>query len=177
MSYVVVDLEATCCNDQRFPRSEMEIIEIGAVKINASLDTVDEFSEFVRPFIHPVLTPFCTQLTTIAQSDVASASRFPEVFERFTQWIGPGEYWLCSWGNYDREQFRQDCRINKVEFPTWFEERHQNIKQVFADQMRCKPCGLIRATDRVGLSFSGTLHRGIDDARNIAALMQRLSMR
>ena len=177
MSYVVVDLEATCCDDRRFRRSEMEIIEIGAVKLNASLDPVGEFSEFVRPFIHPVLTPFCTQLTTITQSDVASASRFPEVFERFTQWIGPGSHWLCSWGDYDRKQFHQDCRIHKIEFPAWFEERHRNVKQMFADRMWCKPCGLSSATELAGLTFSGTLHRGIDDARNIAALMQHLSMR
>ncbi len=29
--WLVIDLEATCCNDGQFPREEMEIIEIGAV--------------------------------------------------------------------------------------------------------------------------------------------------
>jgi len=33
--YVIVDLEATCSRDATVPREEMEIIEIGAVMVDA----------------------------------------------------------------------------------------------------------------------------------------------
>lgn len=33
--YLVIDLEATCCDRQSFPQGEMEIIEVGAVMTDA----------------------------------------------------------------------------------------------------------------------------------------------
>src|SRR3546814_20918649 len=41
---LVLDLEATCCDDSSMAREEMEIIEIGAVMVErATLRTLDEF--------------------------------------------------------------------------------------------------------------------------------------
>jgi inhibitor of KinA sporulation pathway (predicted exonuclease) len=54
----------------------METIEIGAFLVEThSLETVGELGTFVKPVRHPVLTPFCTELTTIRQSDVDIVSR------------------------------------------------------------------------------------------------------
>ena len=48
MDLIVVDLEATCWDTSR-PRNHMEIIEIGAVRLDAALTVVDEFDcSFVR---------------------------------------------------------------------------------------------------------------------------------
>jgi inhibitor of KinA sporulation pathway (predicted exonuclease) len=33
--YLVIGLEATCADDGRVPRHEMEVIEVGAVELNA----------------------------------------------------------------------------------------------------------------------------------------------
>ena len=177
MSYIVVDLEATCCDDDSFPKSEMEIIEIGAVKLDANYEVIDEFERFVYPVINHNLTEFCKNLTTIRQEEVDTAFRFVRVFNDFQDWIGEGRHWLCSWGYYDVNQFRKDCeRFPTLEFPEWFETRHKNIKQLFADKQQCKPCGIPKALDMLGESFEGTLHRGIDDARNIARVMRRLCL-
>jgi len=40
---VVIDLEATCSRDETVPKKEMEIIEIGAVAVDAELRCLDEF--------------------------------------------------------------------------------------------------------------------------------------
>ena len=94
MELIVVDLEATCWDTSR-PRSHMETIEIGAVRLDASLTIVDEFDSFVRPVVDPKLSQFCTALTTIMQTDVNGAEMFPAVFARFLEWIGTGPYRLC----------------------------------------------------------------------------------
>jgi len=81
--YLVVDLEATCDDKGQVPREETEIIEIGAVLVEGgSLATVAELMTFVRPIVHPELTAFCTQLTTITQDMVAPAPAFPEAAAR-----------------------------------------------------------------------------------------------
>ncbi len=45
--YLIIDLEATCCDAGTIRREETEIIEIGAVVARGrSLEVVDEFSMF-----------------------------------------------------------------------------------------------------------------------------------
>ncbi|MEL6846224.1 MAG: exonuclease domain-containing protein, partial [Bacteroidota bacterium] len=63
MNYIIFDLEATCWRD-RGSGYQSEIIEIGALSINQAQQIQSEFSQFVRPQIHPLLSPFCTELTT-----------------------------------------------------------------------------------------------------------------
>ena len=170
--YLLIDLEATCAHDGSLAPREMEIIEIGAVMVAVdSFATVGEFQSFVRPKRHPRLTPFCTQLTSIRQQDVDAAETFPEVMRRFREWIYGHEVtaW-ASWGDYDRKQFEQDCALHGQPWPFGF--HHKNFKEVLrARHNETKRLGLGGAIARAGLTFVGTPHRGIDDARNIAQLM------
>lgn len=54
---LVVDLEATCCDDRSISRRQMEIIEIGAVLLDLrDRRVISEFQRFVRPVRHPQLT-------------------------------------------------------------------------------------------------------------------------
>lgn len=169
---LVIDLEATCCNDRQFPREEMEIIEIGAVIADGkTFRPIDEFQVFVRPVRHPVLTEFCRELTGIEQSDVASAGEFPEAMTQLTEWMaGLPDAVFCSWGDYDLRQFERDCRHHDVDWP--FGTRHVNVKKCYTERFRLKRGdGFSKALEKQGLTFEGRPHRGIDDARNIVRLM------
>ncbi len=175
---LIVDLEATCCDQGSIPRQEMETIEIGAVMLAVdSLVTVDEFDRFVRPVRHPRLTEFCTRLTSITQADLDQAALFPQVLGEFQEWFKNRQPLLfCSWGEYDRNQLRQDCQYHGIAYP--FADAHWNIKRAFCDALgRKKPCGMAQALALAGLALEGTHHRGIDDARNIARLMPRIMHR
>lgn len=167
--YLVVDLEATCDDRGAVPRSESEIIEIGAVLVEgASLHPVAEFQTFVRPQLHPRLTWFCTELTTITQDDVDFAPTFVEVAERITAFGRNALF--CSWGNYDRNQLEHDARRHGIPCPLG--PQHANVKQLFAHALGLRRgVGNRGAMGIVGLSATGTNHRGIDDARNIARLL------
>ena len=175
--YLIVDLESTCCdrngaNPNLIPRHEMEIIEIGAVLLDAnSLRTLDEFNTFIHPVRHPKLTAFCTQLTTIQQSDVDTAPNFPEAIQAFQTWLAPYSRLLfCSWGDYDKTQLAQDCAYHQLAFP--LAAPHLNIKRQFTDSQNLpKRYGMDGALKMAGLELLGTHHRGIDDVRNMAQLM------
>ncbi len=171
MQFIVVDLEATCWAESR-PRDRMEIIEIGAVRLDAELQATDEFSSFVRPVVEPTLSAFCAELTSITQGEVDAADPFSMVFPSFLDWIGTGEVRLCSWGFYDVGQFRLDCHRHGLAFPESFESGHINLKAEFAAWQGVRRCGMARALKHLGLPLTGTHHRGIDDARNIAAIAQ-----
>jgi inhibitor of KinA sporulation pathway (predicted exonuclease) len=171
--YLVVDLEATCSEDGAVPRSFMEIIEIGAVMVNHSTWQIDsEFQQFVKPVRNPYLTEFCTQLTSIKQEDVEKAPTFPEAMINFQNWLNKfPNHVFCSWGEYDRKQFIQDCEFHKVLYP--FSSEHININKLFSEYLGVsKGYGMAGALLKLGMTLKGTHHRGIDDARNIASIFK-----
>ena len=86
--FLVVDLEATCCDRQSIPRQQMEIIEIGAVMVEAkSFNIISEFQTFIKPVRHTILTDFCQQLTSISQVQVDNAPFYREAIAIFKKWI------------------------------------------------------------------------------------------
>ena len=155
----------------------METIEIGAVMVDAqSLKAVDEFQAFIQPVIHTELRDFCKQLTSIQQTDVDAAAKFPEVFNAFLAWANQFEdYLFCSWGKYDSSQLEQDCTLHNIPFPL---TTHFNIKLAFsAAQNTKKRFGLDQALTKLNLPLEGTHHRGLDDARNIAKILPYINVR
>lgn len=169
--YLVVDLEATCCDRKTIPQTQREIIEIGAVMVNADFQVESEFQSFVKPVTNPQLTPFCTQLTNITQDCVDQAPYYPRAIAQFSQWMAAyPQRVFCAWGDFDRRQLRQECRRHGLENPipltclnlrTMF-GRSQNLPGLF---------NLQQSLTMANLTFTGTPHRGIDDARNIAKLL------
>ena len=170
--FLVIDLEATCCDDDSFPRMDMEIVEIGAVMVCPSThQPLHEFQTFIRPVLNPILTDFCRNLTNISQAQIDSAPSFADGLASFMDWAnGFAPFVFCSWGDYDRTQFESDCSQHEVVYP--FGHRHINLKAEFASANgRRKKLGVRAALRSVGLTFSGAHHRGIDDALNIARLI------
>lgn len=179
-----VDLEATCDEEDStgdrtmaVPRAEMETIEVGAVLIDLALggEVVAEFSTFVRPQVHPVLTGFCTRYTTITQDQVDAAPGYPEMALALSEFLRPyaGQWAWCSWGQYDCNQLVADGGRHGIA-PALAPELHLNLKVWAAQYDTGKRKGLKRAVQMAGLEWAGTHHRGIDDARNLAALARVL---
>ncbi len=171
--HLIIDLEATCCNDNSFLREEMEIIEIGAVILSEpKLEIIAEFQTFICPILHSKLTDFCKNLTTISQDDVDNAPKFKEALQLFSAWFMQlSEFDFCSWGNYDKNQLEQDCKLHNTPLP--FEAQHRNLKQEFSNFLGVKKqFGLSKALAKLKLTQEGTHHRGIDDARNTARIYQ-----
>lgn len=171
MNFIIFDLEATCWPDKSHTS---EIIEIGAVKINENKEIVDEFCHFIKPILNPVLSDFCTELTSIEQKCIDNAEGFPSVINEFKDWIGVSnnDYYLCSWGFYDRKQLIQDSKLHLIDF-NWV-HKHISIKHQHQKINGLKrPIGLGNAIDFEDMKFEGTAHRGIDDARNIAKIFIR----
>ena len=172
--FIVYDLEATCWRSRK-PR-KVEIIEIGAVKMNERLEVVDDFCQFVRPKLHPEISPFCTKLTSIVQDDIEDAPLFNEAIEVFEDWVGfdRTRSMLMSWGEFDRRQFMNDARLHNMELP-WLKywaclQRHYSRWKGSKNQI-----GLKNALEMEGLSFDGTQHRAIEDARNMGRLFAKVA--
>ena len=173
---LVVDLEATCCKNNEFPRYEMEIIEIGAVLLDSENKTVSTFQTFVKPTVHPLLTDFCKELTTITQDQVDTAPSFNIAMTSFLNWVH--EYVIVfydfySWGDFDKNIISRQAKQLNYKNPKLdvLLSNHFNLKQIFADRNGVKPMGVSAALKFKGLKFEGTPHRAKNDAINIAKLI------
>ncbi|MGA4607820.1 exonuclease domain-containing protein [Pseudoalteromonas maricaloris] len=169
---VVVDIEHTCKMDGSIPPEERETIEIGAVLIDTcSLQLVDEFSRLIRPVIHPELSQFCIELTGIKQAELDVAAHFPEVFAHFIDWLpNNSDYVLATWGSYDLVQLNIDCALHGM--PAFSPSTTLNLKVAFKEARNLKKkVGLKRALEISNLSYEGSHHRALDDAKNTAKLL------
>ena len=172
--FLVVDLECTTDEEKKgiqrsVPRLEMESIEIGAVLVDKHFKVLKEYTKFIKPVRHPILTEFCTQLTHIDQSMISSADHFPDVFKNFQDEMIRVNTIFCSWGDFDRKQLEQDCLYWQISYAM---PNHINLKKMFSiTQHKTHEYGLSKALRISKLQFEGTPHRGIDDAKNIVKLL------
>lgn len=173
MKYIIFDLEATCWENDK--KKQSEIIEIGAVKINDKLQIEEEFQIFVKPKLNPVLSDFCKKLTTIKQSDVDRARDFGGAVYDFIKWIDEknDDYFLCSWGFYDKKQLKSDCELHQI--GTKWIKNHMSIKHQHGKIINVeKGVGMSDALKLLNIELEGTHHRGIDDAKNIAKIFIKI---
>lgn len=170
---LIVDLEATCCDQGTIPVEEMEIIEIGACWARIDGTVVNRFERFVRPTLHPCLTPFCKNLLGIQQEQVDRAETFtmvaPKLGEFVQSYATEGTLW-GSWGAFDRNQLVRESR--RLGLPNPIELGHVNLKRSFAKARRIgKQVGMRKALELASLPLEGSHHRALDDALNIARLL------
>lgn len=172
---LVVDLEATCWDDRDTSVSDMDVIEFGCAIVSSDGTVLDDYSTFVRPTLNPVLSEFCTKLTSISQADVDQAPEYPDACLKLDQWLGERRRGLIwgSWGNYDKNQLLAEYQRHQV-FPAFLALPHVNLKKIWAKSVGTPPKGMMRALSYSGFEAEGTHHRGIDDARNIAKLVPEL---
>ncbi|MBV0932936.1 3'-5' exonuclease [Marinobacterium weihaiense] len=151
----------------------MEIIELGCVLASSKGQVLAERSFMVRPQHHPVLSAFCQQLTTITQSMVDRAPVYVAAMGELNSWLStlpPVDCW-ASWGNYDRRHLVAQSRREGVS-PDVLALPHLNLKTLWKRTTgQRKRNGLSWALQYHHLEFEGQLHRGIDDARNMARLL------
>ena len=170
---IVVDFEATCDDDGRIQPHEMEIIEIGAAKVNLqSGDVLETFQAFVKPTDQPVLTSFCIRLTGIKQLDIDSADSFEEVLAKWKDWLGHPFWTYASWGEFDRTILER-CLFEMGEELIF--ANHIDLKARAKLSFGLKKSGLSEALRYLGLGFEGRHHRALDDVLNIAKILPHLS--
>ena len=173
--FLVIDFEATCWKDNlaNVKNPQNEIIEVGAVLVGNDYKVIGSTYCFIKPTINTVLSNFCKELTTITQDQIDNADVFYIAWPAFQKDIESltnerfEDIVFCSWGYYDKKQLAKDCKLHNIPFPFKY---HFSVKHEFATRRKIKPCGVSKAIKFLDMEFDGTLHRGIDDARNIAKI-------
>ena len=175
----VIDLEATCYdNDEDESRYKNEVIEVGWVKLNLLTGEISDKQSFYVAPTTSIVTPFCTQLTSITPEMVESAPSFAStmrVLEKHHQAHGI-KMWL-SHGAYDIRKLKSQCEEEGVDYPFagagWL-----NIKLIARLVLqRKRRLGMVSLLDDLELPLIGSHHVGADDAFNSAQIVRELVRR
>lgn len=171
---VVVDLEATCWEDQIPKGEKQDIIEIGVCFYNLETNQIENPKGiFVRPTRSKV-SKFCTELTSITQEQLDKEGvSLGKAFKILKQEYGTRSRIWASWGDWDRKKLKQQAYDFDLDYP--FGIRHINAKTLYAVRRRLnKEIGVARALEKENLKFEGHHHRGVDDAKMIATLLGKV---
>ncbi|MEA3326545.1 MAG: 3'-5' exonuclease [Chloroflexota bacterium] len=170
---IVIDLEATCWEGDPPAGQVSEIIEIGLCVLDvATGERSAPRAILVKPQ-RSTLSHYCTKLTTLTPEMLKDGLTFPDACSLLQDEYQSRQRTWASYGDYDRLQFMEQCETWGVPYP--FGRSHINVKNLLALHFNLKhEVNLQKGTGLVGLPFEGTIHRGIDDAWNIAAVLSRV---
>jgi len=170
---LVIDLEATCWQGDPPPGEESEIIEIGLCLLDVATDERSQPQAIlVRPQ-HSHLSEYCHRLTTLTPEMLAEGLVFRHACDLLAEKYESRVRTWASYGDYDRLKFQSQCAREGIPYP--FGRSHINVKNLLALSLGLKQeVDLQQGMSLLGLPFEGTIHRGVDDAWNIAAMLARM---
>lgn len=175
-SNIVLDLEFT-----PLPRSKRtkgffnEIIEIGAVKTDASGQVLDTFESMVKPTLGHGVSGLVHRITGIGNEDLTAARPLEQVLASFAEWIGDGRARMVCWSGCDREQLAHECAAKGIEaqLPSRWLDIQRLYPRIYGIPKR--PVKLEEACITCGISFEGfEAHRALYDAKVTTELFQMM---
>jgi inhibitor of KinA sporulation pathway (predicted exonuclease) len=168
---LIVDVEATCWEGKNPEGMENEIIEIGVCLLEVKTGEISNSRGILVKPEKSVISPFCTELTTITQKMIdAEGISFKDACNVLRNEFKSQSRAWASFGAYDFNQFQRQC--SSTGFPYPFNSSHINVKSLFALKKKLvHEQGMAGALAILDIPLEGTHHRGIDDAKNIAKIM------
>ncbi|WP_168121532.1 3'-5' exonuclease [Paenibacillus sp. HB172176] len=172
MDYIVLDIEF---NGRKFASElPMEVIEIGAVRLDSSLQAVDEFTAFIKPVYFAKLNSFIQKKTGIPQEAINTAERFPSVIKNFLSWLSRSpDPLIITWGGEDLKRIVLDTRMHKMDDHYWMTTPYYDLLKGFLRYRGLtNDVSVEAALLELGLSSDGSAHRALDDARMTADIFR-----
>lgn len=167
MNYIIMDLEWNNSYMKSAEKFINEIIEIGAVKLDSNLHTVDTFSSLVRPVVSRKLHSRIKNLTHITNEEVRNGEPFLTVIADFAEWVGEDSL-IMTWGD-------TDIRTLQTNFKHFLDTKNISFITKYADLQRYCQCFInMENVQQAGLSYAAACleidpekyphHRALDDS-------------
>lgn len=176
--YVIVDLEM--CGVPRGIKRESynwgsELIQIGAVVVDESLEIVDEFMTHVCPEFGAI-DAYIEKLTGISKNDVDGAPFVKEALEMFLQWL-PQDAVLVSWSDNDEIQIRRETEAKGIAIENLgkYLDNWVDCQKTFGERMEAqKDYKLSEALIIADIDYAEGEHDALVDAKNTAQLFIKM---
>ena len=183
MHYIVIDLEwnqtyhekAVATQKALSIRLRGEVIQIGAVKLNESLELAGSFRVTVKPKFYKKIHRHVMRLTGIDQEQLDRGISLEEAMTSFHRFCGDDAVFL-TWGPDDMPMLFDNLRANKLTFD--FLSRYYDMQPMFnreTDGLN-KQRSLEYAMEYFGIEMNLPAHDALNDAYFTAQVAQRLNI-
>ena len=172
MEYIVFDLEFNQGFDKKLNKTvsdekcPFEILQIGAVKLDADLNIIDTFNTFVKPNIYKEIHPFIKKMTNIIHEDVKDAPNFPQAFNNFKEFMNNDKNILCVWGNGDLKELYRNIKYYNLSTEnlsnTYINVQHH--ASIYFNNPTGKSIGLQNAITLLQLNQDKSYHNALNGA-------------
>ena len=178
MQYVVMDLEWNNAYSKKVNGYINEIIEIGAVKLDADLENVDTFSCIIRSQIGKKLRGSVKRLTHLTNDDINSGVPFTKAFSVFRKWIGNEETVIFTWGDGDVRVLLENFKyLNGIKVIP-FLGKYCDLQRVFQRLYNCskgQQTGLLTAAQMLDIDPEMYIHhRALGDSMLTAEILKKI---
>lgn len=179
MEYIIFDLEWNNAYNYKTKKGINEIIEIGAVKLNESLETVDTFKQLIKPAISKKLGSRFKRLTNITMDEIKeNGVSFNQAFSDFSQWSGGDDNVFLTWSNSDLytlvDNFKRFKNTTQIDFIKKYADAQSYCMQ-FLGEGGGNQISLANCAERFEISVNTeNLHRALEDCVVTACCLKKV---
>ncbi|PJI07317.1 MULTISPECIES: 3'-5' exonuclease [Clostridium] len=183
MNYIIYDLEfnqkyldSTDTESNNALSLPFEIIQIGALKLNESFETVSKFNALIKPTVYPSIHPYVESLTKITNDKVSSCKSFVPVYEDFLQFIDKDEAILCVWGTGDIKELLRNIKFYNLSIspiPKLCIDVQKYASKYFNTPNKSR-IGLKNAVELLNMPDNGEFHNAFNDAYYTAEVFKHI---
>ncbi|PKM50376.1 MAG: hypothetical protein CVV02_11395 [Firmicutes bacterium HGW-Firmicutes-7] len=183
MHYIIFDLEY---NQVCPPKTEeikekalkcpFEIIQIGAVKVDSSFETISTFNRMVKPTIYHTMNPFVSRLTRITMEQLEKEQLFTEVVSDFIDFIGTEDAILCVWGMSDMKELFRNLHFHEMD-TLQVPKSYINLQpyaSLFLDLPKGINLSLRNSIDFLNIPFIQPIHDAFNDAYYTTEIFKKI---
>ena len=178
MQFIVMDLEWNNTYAKKANGYINEIIEIGAVKLDEDLETVETFSCIIRSQIGKKLRGTVKRLTQLTNADISAGMPFTKAFSMFRKWIGNDETVILTWGDGDirvlLDNFKYLNGIKVIPFLKIYCDLQKSF-QKYSKSAKGQQTGLLVAAEILEIDPEMYIHhRALGDSMLTADILKKI---
>ena len=153
-----------------------EIIQIGAIKLDANFQESDRYQTYISPTFYPTIQPYVRKITGITEKTVKSAPPFPKEMERFFSWCGE-DFSFITWGPDDLPMLCDNLLAHGMD--TALIPSSYNLQHIFNAQTNGenRQWSLANACEFLGIEQKLPGHNALADAYHTALICSKLDMK
>ena len=178
MAYIILDLEWNGAFSKKAHGYFNEIIEIGAVKLDAQMHPVSRFGVVICPTVSRKLTKWVTGLTNITDETLRDGLSFEGAMASLEAYIGKEPATLLTWSNTDLLVLLENFRFFTGEESISFMEAYVDVQRYFQQQTgqgTAQQVSLTKACELLGIDGEDmAAHRAPDDCVLTARVLQKV---
>ena len=181
MNYIVFDLEWNQSPGGRYrenPKIPFEILEIGALKLNARRRIIGEFHETIKPLVYRAMNRHTQAVVHMDMEALRQSRTFSPVARSFLEWCGE-DYIFVSWGPSDLFELQRNLDYYHIQYRFPKPLLYYDLQKLYSLENldgKKRPA-LQEAVEAMGIAQTRRFHAAFDDAWYTAKIMQNMNFK